>query len=557
MPSELKDITAEQVRELAASRDECRWGKPQRFIENYLKIRNEDGNLVPLTFDSNQQYYYDYSFGELSDYYEGMRRLVVKDRKARSTTFWNACAFAFMVCVPGFVCANILDSDKNMRTVLTMMDTFYDNLPPWIGASKDHWDTEFREIVHNDANTGAKMSSIMVFSSARSKNFLRGHTPKMAIRSEKAHYERTFETEQDTALADSLPKNAWDVEESTPNGMDNAFYSHFRAINEEELAGKVLYRFCTDRIENQMTPNHTLARPAARGTLSFTEEEQSLVRQLNADIVPEDFVRWMRAYIARATADSYGDPQRGLALFKQEHPTDLVSCWYNIPNPALPPDVLRDLLEQCRPGIIDVPEPGMKRETWEKPHVGRAYLGFLDPARGVTGGDMLALQVLDAQTGVHVLQMAGHANVTRFTRMCCEIMKEYNNGLFGIEVTGNGWAALEVARDWGYDNLYHQPKKDIRNAREQTKWGWETTLKTRPLMHEAAWNGLFNGDLRTPSSELVQDMLQYNPDEDHIPDRFAAFMGAAAVRKEKGASLMRAVGERRRKPEMVESAPYR
>jgi len=569
----------QQNREWREAAEWCRAARPKPFIERFLKIRDEQSALVPLLFDTNQEYYYRETFARLEDYYDPMRVLVVKDRKARSTTYWNACAFAFMCCVPGFVCINIVDSEKNLKTVLTMIDTFYDNLPLYTDGKdsypmvqKGHWDTEFRELTFS-APSGGKLSSIMTFSSGRSRNFGRGGTPKMAIKSEKAHYEPTFEREQDAAISDSLPSGAWEVDESTPNGTGNAFYARFRAYEAGDLPGRVLFRRWFDRPENVFPPDSPEIRAQdaledrESGDLRLSEEEQHLKALFGPELDPVHRILWRRRKIASAIVDAFGSEEAGKGLFYQEHPENLLDCWYHVAHPALPRDRLRQLERGCRPPMLEtMPYPGIKLQIWEKGRLGVGYVGFLDPAKGVVGGDLLALQVLSA-SGEHVAQMFGQVNVGRFTQECCELLsREYNTALFCGEVNGNGEAALLAAKDWGYPRLYSQPKRDPHNPKEQTRWWWNTTgyrkggvmEGTKAIMHNAMWNGLESGMVRTRSMLLVQDLLEYNPELDHTPDRVAAFMGACAVLNEKGHSIQAVSRQRSGStgPRVVVPVPY-
>jgi hypothetical protein len=575
MTTQALPYTQQEHAEWVASRDECLQGRPRRFMENYLKLRDHDGQLAPLKLKLNQEYYNAETFEGLQDYFQGMDRLVLKHRDALSTTFWHGAAYAFSCCVPGFVCASIIDSEQKHKTVIIpMMDTFHANMPEWIVPVRGKWDTEVREYLFN-LEGGGSLPSTFTFSSARTQNFARGGRPKMVIQSEKAYYEPTFEEELDQGIEGSTTESTWKIYESTPKGTAGGFYAHFKAIQDGQIQGRVLTRYWFQHPDNILRSDSTEIRPVDRselvngGLLILTDEEKYLQTLFPDDgIPPQDRLLWRRWRIARATAASYGDEGRGRAYFLQEYPENSVDCWSNVPNPALPRDTLAQMERNCRNPINqgdDIPFPGIKMQVWEKPSSGRSYVGGLDPARGVTGGDMLAFQIIDAQSGNHVLQMFGHVNVTQFVRVACEQMAAYNQGLFAIEATGNGWAAVEAAKNLGYGNLYsrktgHNSPLIRRLVAKMTpqpsiKLGWETTSRSRPRMHEAIWNGFYSGRYRTFSSDLVRDLLEYNPDENHIPDRVAAWMIAVMVCEEKG-SVVQSQGRANGKPQVIEPIPY-
>ena len=529
--------------------DQVRLGKPRLFMERYLKIRYADTTLGRLSFTPEQEYYYKESFGGLRDYYQGMVRLTLKHRDAYSTTFWAGVAFTYVFCQPGFICAFVIDSEQKHKDVIVpMFDLFEENMPAWVAREKGHWDTELREYVFRGAD-GSMMRSAITFSSSRSKNIGRAGRPKMVIYSEESAYEGEMASEMQVGMIGSMPEGTWEIHESTPKGTRNTFYSVFKSISDGFTAGKVLFRRWFDRKDHHLRPEHEWVRPVDRkelketGTLRFTAEEIVLSSEFPNDEIPDLWrILWRRARIQKFVDASYGDADRGKGAFLQEEPENPTDCWYNVANPSLPRERLRQIINLCRPPLDYQepypPEPGVKIERWELPVLGHQYVAGFDPAEGVTAGDLLAFQIIDANTGRHVLQMFGNANVTRFTKRCVELCHEYNTALLVIERNGNGVAAVEAAKNAGYWKLYRPVNKALQGQPDtSTPYGFHTNIATRPLMHEAAWNGLFDGTLTTSSASLAQDMLDYNPDEDHLPDRFAAFMLAAVVLRERGMAL--------------------
>jgi hypothetical protein len=568
--------TDEEQAILKRAVDECRAGNPRLFMESFLKIRDNEGTLVPMILLENQVYYNDETFATLYDYYEGFERLTVKHRDAFSTTYWHGAAFAFQYCVAGFVCASIIDSERKFKDViLPMMDTFAENIPAWMWTTpaRGHWDTEMREIIHRGTD-GSQLSSIMTFSSARTKNFARGGRPKMVIQSEKAAYEASYERELDVGLRGAIGETTWMVYESTPAGIGNGFHTKFKSIEAgtAPINAKILSRLWWDRRDHFLKPDSTSIRQvdAAEirdtGSMVLTPEEMVLSSSFPDDGIPDLWrFLWRRWKVQGFTDDSRSDVERGKGIFLQEYPENLIDCWYNVANPSLPRERLRELSDQCSRPIEELfPEPGVKLQIWEKPATGRPYVMGFDPAEGVTGGDLLAAQVIDAMTGKHVAQMWGLANVTRFTGAVVRLGEEYNAALLIIERNGNGLAAILESQRLRYPNLYKpRPKMkqtirgEIAIEENSKKTGVWSDPSTRSIAHDAAWNGLYDGSLVTPSTLLVQDMLEYNPDADHVPDRFSAFMWAAYALRERGAQIQ-ATGRRSRGsgPEIVETVSY-
>ena len=286
-------VTQADQAELLGAVGACRAGKPREFMERYMHIRDEDQALVLLRFEENQEEYYGRTFGQLGSVREPMLVHVLKARKAYSTTFWHMSAFSFMCCWPGFIVNSVIDSDKNLRTILTMIDVAYDNMPEWMRPRKGHWDTELRELEFESPD-GRRITSIMTFSSARSRNFGRGGTPKMVIQSEKPYYEATFDEDLDAALRQALPKNGWMVWEGTPRGTQNSFYQQFRAI-QEGAAGVSIIRYWFQKRGNALAAGDFGVHRDNRGELRLTEAEVEVAARFPDDGVPvQDRIRWRR-----------------------------------------------------------------------------------------------------------------------------------------------------------------------------------------------------------------------------------------------------------------------
>ena len=578
----------EKVAGFQRAREECRMGKPRLFMESYLQLRDSSGALIPMEFRANQEYFYRESFEKLEDYYSGMRLVVVKHRDALSTTFWHLAGVACMLCIPGFICASIIDTEsKHKEVILPMIDNAFNNLPSWMTWERGQWDTEMRVVMHRDAD-GRSLGSIMTFSSARTKNFARGGRPKMVIQSEKAHYEPTLEQDLNIGIEGAATEETWLVEESTPKGVGNSFYVHYQAISSGEAPGRVLTRYWFDDPKNRLEPGIDELRPAdqrewdATGRIELSEEEKEEAQRFPQDGAPApERVLWHRKKEQAAVLACLGSESNGRALMEQEYPSNDVDCWYVVANPSLPRERLRSLERECQPPLEEgLLAPGIVKQVWERATPAMSYVIGVDPARGIAGGDLLSAQVIEMRGGAHVAQFYGIANLTMFIKAICGVAREYNEALLGIEATGNGWAAIEAARLTGYGNLYYRKIERTGAMRlptlahgEARRLGWETNGKTLPLMHEALWTGLFDGSLSTRSRVLIRDLLAYNPNEErepgdlsigsrpglrkmHIPDRVAAFMIAAAIRKERGLVVSAVGGRWGIGPRVIVPVPY-
>jgi hypothetical protein len=85
--------------------------------------------------------------------------------------------------------------------------------------------------------------------------------------------------------------------------------------------------------------------------------------------------------------------------------------------------------------------------------------------------------------------MAARINPEKLADWCDRLGRAYNNAMVSIELTGNlGLWAQSVLRDrYVYGNLYRWRNRDdkVRPTKAPVALGWETTLRTRPMMMDA------------------------------------------------------------------------
>ena len=131
---------------------------------------------------------------------------------------------------------------------------------------------------------------------------------------------------------------------------------------------------------------------------------------------------------------------------------------------------------------------------WEYPNYSKTYVVVADVARG-DGADYSAFHVIDIENMVQCAEYRGKIGTTEYGNMLVAVATEWNNALLVIENANIGWAALQVAIDKGYQNLYYSYRQDayvdedvhlakgydLKNKSQKVP-GFSTTSKTRPLL---------------------------------------------------------------------------
>ena len=146
-----------------------------------------------------------------------------------------------------------------------------------------------------------------------------------------------------------------------------------------------------------------------------------------------------------------------------------------------------------------IQDPIEKRDSenlwiWEKPDYSRDYIVVADVARG-DGGDFSGFHVIDVESVTQVAEFKGQISTKEYGNLLVNIATEYNDALLVIENANVGWAAIQVAIDRGYKNLYYSPKDgqvsdvsqqlaryvDLKDTSQMTP-GFTTSSRTRPLV---------------------------------------------------------------------------
>ena len=542
-------------------------GRPRYFIEHFLWIRNLEGRLVRMALTSNQAYYDDETFAQLGSFDEAMHVLVAKDRKAESTSFWVAAAFAFASRIPLFDALIIADSDDTAQFELSMTDVFYNNLPKALQTPKKHWDQSFREFKFLDEHGNEKYTSSITVSSSRSPNFGRGRTPKMVVYSEMAHYARNFERRVLTSIGDSMGPSAWVIKESTPYGSRGQFYEDYKSIRDGKIAGKILRRYWFLNSKNMYPPGHKLIRPIDVDGITRTEEELLLCEKFPDDGVdPIARILWRRSKRQEAIQRSSGDEEVGVALFSQEHAEDSLGMWSGAEFSPIRIVRRTEMVNSCRPSLSgehgDMVKPGFYQRVWEHKRLGGVYVGILDPAKGSASSDPTAFGVFNAVTGEVVAEIFGRTPLPDAVDACLTLLARYQMGglpMFVPETNALGADVPEWAFRWGWprDRVWRVPIKPTQNPLNPLVYNRSYGFETGATYSKAAMMGEFfkqvnEGRIIAYGMEIVQDWASYGEEEMkaglHTPDR--SIWGAifSVLREQFANPLLEMAGNATREP---------
>ena len=131
---------------------------------------------------------------------------------------------------------------------------------------------------------------------------------------------------------------------------------------------------------------------------------------------------------------------------------------------------------------------------WEYPDYSKSYMVVADVARG-DSSDYSTFHVMETETVQQVAEFRGQPTTKEFGNMLVNVATEWNNALLVIENANVGWAALQVAIDREYRNLYYTYRNDgvtdfdvamskgyDLKDKSQMVPGFTTSSRTRPLL---------------------------------------------------------------------------
>ena len=120
--------------------------------------------------------------------------------------------------------------------------------------------------------------------------------------------------------------------------------------------------------------------------------------------------------------------------------------------------------------------------VWQKPLPRFTYAIGGDPAEGLAHGDDAVLEVLCCDTGEQVCEIQGKIDPISFGEMSFVLGTGYNNALVGLENNKDG-GANQTLFNLGYRHIFFQQNQTGKPYRDATqKLGWNTNLRTRPML---------------------------------------------------------------------------
>jgi hypothetical protein len=479
--------------------------------------------------------------------------VILKFRQAGMSTFWCAWLFWQMWRQTDIQTMTVAHQLTTAETMIQTMKVFYDELP-------DVFKPELRE-----GNHGASIPRGEIYFADRrswgiihlSKNVdPRGGQPTHVLETEYSSFDKP--TELNAALLPALPTFGSEARlrssfiiESTPKGA-NAFHD----LCKKAAKGQGVYHymfFPWFLFDDQ----YSAEAPETFRMTAEEKAEQKRLTKLRMAYSVEDGggvpVTRNQMYWRRMTID--GDFEGDEDMFKQEMPSDDVTCWL-LGSRSVFKDFTQYLLE-CVEEAADIaaekwagtviggkavatrgpvrgrlvtdidntktftpihevrfePHPHGPWLVWEPPVQGHKYSCGGDPALGLNDSDPSVICVLDATTGRQVAEFCDQMGPEKFAVEMAAGGYWYNQALLVPEINSIGYVLLKrLLGNIMYPNMFRWPKWDEVN-RYTHKRGWETNTRTKQIAVSAMTTHLDNRMVRIASRELLDEMSTFEAED--------------------------------------------
>ena len=444
----------------------------KKYIEEYIKIRDKNGKVIPLKLNEPQMKYYNV-IKELHEQRKPIRIIILKARQMGFSTETESIIFKNVVTNHNYNAGIVAHKEDSTANLFNMSKRMLEYLPDSIKPEQKK--SNAKELVfNNDEGTG--LDSKMKCMTAGGKGIGRSDTFTALHLSELAFWEGD---KQDILLGllqavPNIPESMVIIE-STANGFD-----YFKKLWDKAVAG-----------ENDFYPlfvgwNELKEYKMTYTGFELTEDEIELQTVYNLTLEQLTWRRWC------IKNNCGGDIDK----FKQEYPICPDEAFLSTGQCYFDKDKvikrIRKVVEPIKRGsflykyennqVSDIRFNENIKGTikiFEEPQEEVPYVLAGDTAG--EGSDNFTAQVINNITGKQVAVLKQQYSELEYAQQVYCLGLYYNTALIGIETNFSTYPN-EKLQEWDYPNLYIREKADTYVNRYNKSFGFKTTPVTRPLI---------------------------------------------------------------------------
>ncbi len=484
---------------------------PRFYCENFLRIRDKRGHVIPFKLNAAQREFYDIVREE---HQKGgpVRIVLLKGRQMGFSTLIEGMFFANSATSFNASTLIMAHDDEATRNLFEMNKLFYEELPEPVKPMKKTSNAQELSFGNPGSSGGPGLRSRIRCVTAGSKGAGRGFTFSNVHGSEVAFWPNFKETH--VALMQAVPDDGDScvIYETTANGL-----GQFKDFWDEAVAGRNGFRAVFMAWYKE--PGY---RKAVEPGMEWTAYEKELMERLGLD---QEQLSWRRWCIATNCA---GDE----AMFRQEYPCTPEEAFITSGRPFFDNAHVGLLLntapEPIRRGYFEFDEePGGKPtnirwvddprgfiKLWEEPKMGVPYVIGGDTAG--EGSDFFTAFGMDNFSGTQVLEYEKPDSGIFYVRQMWCLGEYFNWALLAVEVNFDSYP-LVMLEEWGYPNLYQRQRYDSIKKEYVGAYGFRTDVNSRQLALSNLRRAVDEAGEGFKSSRLLGQMLQFQFDRHGKP----------------------------------------
>lgn len=495
--------------------------KPRIFIPNFLKIRDKEGNIIPLKPKPAQVKLME-TIEKMESEGKPVRVIILKARQVGFSTFIEGLAYNKASTQFNYNSYIIAHEDQATQNLYDMFKRYHNNMPtelmPMIDTMNSR-ELEFknptRDKVEFKRNPG--LQSSIKLGSARNTGAGRSQTINFLHASEIGFWQdaKTLMTGLLQTVPDTV--NSYVFFESTANGVGGYFYDMWQQAERGENDFVTLFFAWFEE------PTYTTKFQNKEEKDAFIQEVNYCYKDHNGnDIHTEEYdlietfgvtyeqLNWRKKAIRNKCG---GD----IDQFRQEYPSSSEEAFISSGRPKFSVSVLRKYLKKVSEpifkGIFEgstlVEKAKGEFEIWRMPIVGEYYVMGSDVAEGLIDGDYSVTYVLDNNLNL-CAKWRGHIDPDLFGDEIVKIAKMYNEAFVGVENNNHGLTTIKAITSKNeYFNVFYGKTYDKIADKVTQKVGWSTTPRTKPLMIDKLAEFIREKWVDMPDVDLVKECLTY------------------------------------------------
>lgn len=480
----------------------------KKYIEEYVKIRNKNSNIIPLKFNEPQLRYYNV-IKELKKQGKPVRIIILKARQMGFSTATEGIFFKETVTKPNINTVIVAHTEESTANLFEMSKLMYDQLPEAMKPEKKK--SNAKELVFDKEDGTGLKSKIKCFT-AGGKGIGRSNTINKLHISELAFWtgdkKKTL-----VGLLQAVPNtpDTTVIIESTANGFE-----YYKELWDDAVAGK------NDFIPLFIGWNELQEYQMPYTGFELTKEEKQLQKLYGLTL---EQLTWRRWCIANNCG---GDVEQ----FKQEYPINPQEAFISTGRCYFDKEKIikriQELKEPITRGSFIFDYDGIKISNirfiedkegpikiYKKPVKGRPYVLGGDTAG--EGSDYFTGHVDDNITGEQVAVLKQQYDEIDYTRQMYCLGMYYNTALIGIEANYTTYPIQELVR-LDYPKQYVREKEDTYTGKHDKAYGFKTTSITRPLVLAELQTLVKENVELINDKETLEEMLTFVKNERGRPE---------------------------------------